>query len=136
MTRDKKLEMFETLCTISWFLLDGSWMLQWPIAVGVLICPAIFFNFMTFFYIERHSGSVLAVMAVNSWLLMNIFWAVADIYHMSISMAYAKLMFWSGLGFLLTGLAIHRDYKQYVFLVFYRFRRLRISKNGIKDKVQ
>lgn len=136
MTRDKKLELWETLGTIFWFLLDGAWMLGWPVITGVLLGPALFFNFLVFFYVERVGGSVLAVLAVNSWLLMNIFWIMADLYGKSTAMIYAKFMFWTGLAFLLTSLAIHRDYKQYMFLALYRFRRFRINKNGIDDKVQ
>lgn len=135
MTRERTLELFETLGTVFWFLMDGFWMLGWPITAGVLIGPAIITNLAAIFYIERSDGSVWATLAVNSWLWMNIHWMAADLYSLNITIIYAKVFFWAGVVLLLIGLIKYRDYKQYVFVVFYRFRRFRFKRNGSADKV-
>ena len=136
MTRDKKLEMWETFGSVLWFLLDGAWMLDWRLGVTLLVAPAIFCNLLTIIYVEKLNGSLLAVLAVNSWLLMNVFWILGDMYQMGWALLWAKIAFWSGVSILLSGLVMHKSYKQYIFLVFYRFRRFKFHKNGVDDKVQ
>ena len=136
MIRDKKLELWETFGSVLWFLLDGSWMLDWRMMVTVLIVPTILCNFLTLFYLEKSDGSVLSGITVNSWLLMNVFWILGDMYHVGFAPLWAKITFWSGVGILLIGLIMHKSYKHYIFLVFHRFRRFKLHKNTVDNKVQ
>lgn len=136
MTRDKKLELFESLGSVLWLLLDGFWMLEWSTPVAVLVIPTILCNLTTLAYVERANNSRVAVLIVNAWLLMNVFWILADMYSFSSGLIYAKILFGLSVGLLLFGMIRNRGYRHYVFLVFYRFRRFRMSKDKVDDNVR
>lgn len=136
MTRDKKLELFELLGSVLWLLLDGFWMLEWSMLVAILMIPTILCNLTTLVFVERVSSSIIAVLVVNAWLLMNVFGILEDMYSFNNGLLYAKVIFGASVGLLLFGTIQNRGYRHYVFLVFYRFRRFRMSKNRVDDKVR
>lgn len=140
MTRDKKLELWETLATISWFgLFVSAQVFEWPIVVGILIVVALLSGLMIFAYIEKTSSNVLSIFAVNLWLVSYVFWILADMFQ--ITTFYTKFTACVGFLFLLTVIFMNLGLRQYIFLELYKFRIFRIfktSKNGdgVNDKIR
>lgn len=142
MTRDRKLELWETLTTVLWLCLFGSAMLmKWPIISALLIVPAMVCNLITFAYVEKTSSNVLTVSAVNLWLFSFVFLIMADLYKLSVAMLYAKFVLFVSLVFLFTVIGMNLKLNKYIFLEFYKFRIFRISKtnkngDGVNNKIR
>jgi hypothetical protein len=122
----EKLVLVETVGSVLWFIMDGCWMLNQVLPAKLMVLPTLAVNLSVFRY-TRHSFSQFSVAAaMNSWVLMNIFWMISDLDKDVRPMAVARVMF--ALGMILLTLAVGRDamHPERLTKVLAHFRRLRI----------
>ena len=77
--QSRRLALWETVGSVIWFLMDGCWMRGWGTLATVLILPTLLPNLMAFRYTERRPAPLAITAAMNSWLVMNCCWMVADL---------------------------------------------------------
>jgi hypothetical protein len=115
----------ETIGSVLWFLMDGFWMLNLAYAAKVMIWPTLAVNLFVFRYTRRSFSQFCVVGAMNSWLLMNIFWMIGDLDKDPGPLGIARWMF--GLGMMLLAMVVARNAadREGLVKVLSRFRRLR-----------
>jgi hypothetical protein len=99
-----KLALTETIGSVLWFVMDGFWMLNLAAPAKVMILPTLAINLLVFRYTKRSFSQLSVVAAMNSWLIMNIFWMLGDLDRTPRLIAIARVLF--VLGIVLLALAI------------------------------
>jgi hypothetical protein len=99
-----KLSLTETIGSVLWFVMDGFWMLNLAVPAKVMILPTLVVNLFVFRYTKRSFSQLSVVAAMNSWLVMNIFWMIGDLDRDPKLIAVARVLF--VLGIVLLALAI------------------------------
>ena len=99
--------LVETLGSVLWFMLDGFWMLDLPLAAKSLVLPTVAMNLLVFRYAGKSVSQYCVIAAMNAWLLMNIFWMFGDMDEKPAFLTAARSMF--ALGVVLLVLAFARD---------------------------
>lgn len=124
----EKLAFSETVGSILWFFMDAAWMFEISFLAKVLITPTVLVNLSGFRYTERKLTGFFVTVAMNAWLIMNIFWMVSDLNKVDSLLIVARVMFIVGIGFLIAAIAkTGLDY-QLLLEMLSRFRRLRIHR--------
>jgi hypothetical protein len=122
----EQLVLTETIGSVLWFIMDGFWMLNYPLPAKAMAFPTLVVNLLVFRYTKRSFGQIAVVGAMNSWLLMNISWMLSDLDKDPRLLTTARVMF--GVGIALLALAVGRNvmHPQGLTAVLARFRRLRM----------
>lgn len=123
-----RLTLFETLGSIFWFFMDAAWMLEQNVLAFALIAPTTSLNLAVFRYTAKDFSSILATAAVNSWMMMNIFWMISDLAGAPKILVLSRIFFALGLTCLLLSLWKNDWSKESLQKLLARFRRMRISK--------
>jgi hypothetical protein len=121
---DKQI-LVETVGSVLWFVMDGLWMLNQPLYAKAMVVPTLAVNLFVFRYTNRSFSQISVVAAMNSWLLMNVFWMVGDLDKDPRLIEFARATF--ALGMVLLALAVGRAAAdpERLMKVLARFRRLR-----------
>lgn len=122
--QQSKLLLVETVGSVLWFLMDGFWMLNQAFAAKLMIVPTLAVNLLVFRYTQRSFSHFAVSAAMNSWLLMNICWMVADLDKDPQALAVARGMFLLGV-VLLLAVARNASNSEGLSKVLTHFRRLR-----------
>jgi hypothetical protein len=113
-------EALDTVNSVSWFLLDASWMLNIRELTYVMIIPTIL-SALILCYIEKRSNILLINLAILSWILMNISWMFSELYNLPSFFSAAKILFFSGLILILAAIFTSKNITE-TFSHFKRFR--------------
>lgn len=126
MKEAEKLAVLEILCVFFWFLFDGFWLMEWMrlTYAGSLISFSL--DMAIFFYLEREILAILIAVVDTFWLLMNIFWIVADFSKLDWALEAAKISFWIGTFIFIIAFVISASGRQFVQLVLRRLRVLKL----------
>ena len=126
MEKAEKLAVLEILCVFFWFLFDGFWLMEW---VGLTYAGSLIsFSLAVaiFFYLEREIVSMLIAVVDTFWLLMNIFWIVADFSKLDWALEAAKISFLIGISVFVLAFIISASGKKFVQLLLRRLRVLKL----------
>ena len=126
MEKAEKLAVLEILCVFFWFLFDGFWLMEW---VGLTYTGSLIsFSLAVaiFFYLEREIVSMLIAVVDTFWLLMNIFWIVADFSKLDWALEAAKISFLIGTSVFILAFIISASGKKFVQLLLRRLRVLKL----------
>ena len=125
MDQRDKLVLVETIGSVLWFMMDGLWMLNQALGAKAMVLPTLAVNLFVFRYTKHSFSQISIVAAMNSWLIMNIFWMLGDLDKDPRLIGIARVTFLAGM--ILLGLAIGRDAfdPERRMQVLARFRRLR-----------
>ena len=102
-----KLVLTETIGSVLWFVMDGMWMLNQSVPAKIMVVPTLAMNLYVFRFTRRSFSQISVVAAMNSWLIMNIFWMIGDLDKDPGPVSIARFMFL--LGMVLLALAVGRD---------------------------
>jgi hypothetical protein len=122
--RDKQI-LVETIGSVLWFLMDGFWMLNQPVAAKAMVWPTLAVNLFVFRYTKRSFGQIAIVAAMNCWLAMNIFWMLGDLDTDPKPLAAARVLFFLGVALLAMAVGREAVGQRRVTDVLAHFRRLR-----------
>ena len=128
MKSNRKLDFCETGGSVFWFLADACWLFEWETALLIFSIPTIVLNVLVFRHIEKTWANICVTAAMNSWVLMNIFWALGDLHSSAQSVELAKAFFVLGLVFLF--LAPAKGYKGAINAFAQYFKRFRFKKEN------
>jgi hypothetical protein len=97
--RKLRLGTAETMFGLSWFLLDGGWLMGWRLMSYPFIVIAVASAIARFFWLEEGRVAMHVAASECAWLAMNVFWVLGDFETIAGCIIAAKI-------FLLLGLII------------------------------
>ncbi len=115
-----KKEVLDTINSVSWFLLDASWMLEVKEISYLMIIPTII-SALILCYIEKRTHILLINLAILAWILMNIAWMFSEMYELPHYFMAAKAFFILGLIFIIGAIVKSKNINE-TFSHFKRFR--------------
>ena len=116
-------DVLDTLNSVSWFLMDASWMLENHAISGLMIIPTIMTG-LFLCYIEKRRNITFINLAILSWICMNVCWMGSEVLAMAHFLTVAKTLFVVGVGFIALAVATSDNLSD----TFSHFRRFRIIK--------
>jgi uncharacterized membrane protein YczE len=116
-------DILDTINSVSWFLMDASWMLQVEQISMFMIIPTILSGIFLC-YIEKRKTHTLINIAILNWICMNISWMFSEVLDKPEFLLMAKSFFIVGVIFI--GLAIY--FTENIAETFSHFKRFRIKK--------
>ena len=120
-----KSEIYESIGSVFWLLMDFGWFKELEIITLLLIPPTILSHILALFLVERRFVYVSLMSAVNFWVIANAFWIIADLKSIPTLNLTAEIFFW--LAMALTAMTLIKMAKEgNLPLFFYKFRRFRI----------
>lgn len=128
MTREKKLEFYETNVSLLWFLMDGLWMMGWKIIPAILAFPAAALGCLIFIYADRIPRFLAITIAGSTWMFMDICWMIGENFEIGIFNILSHIMFWITFLCLAYSLTKSKDYRESVTEVLAGFRRMKVKK--------
>lgn len=118
------LARVETILGISWFLLDGGWLMGWRFLSYPFIAFAIAAAIARFIWLEEGRVALLVASAECAWLAMNAFWVIGDFEKIAWCITVAKICLVAGLILLGASFAVSRE--EIRERLFRPLRRLRL----------
>jgi hypothetical protein len=115
-------DVLDTVNSLTWFLMDASWMLQMKEISLLMIVPTILTG-VILCYIEKRKNITFINIAILCWICMNVSWMFADIHAVSTYLLIAKSFFCAGLLFILMAVATSEKISD----TFSHFKRFRIK---------
>lgn len=124
--RQAKLAYVETAGSITWFLMDASWMLELRTPALALAAPTVLLALVAFAYADRTIASMFVTAAMAAWAAMNVAWMAHDLGAADRGLVLARVFFSAGIACLTVALVASRGAG--IESVLRRFRRLRINR--------
>lgn len=124
--RARRLVVLETLGSVSWFVMDGCWMLGLGGLARAMAVPTVATQLIAFRYTSRSPVELAVTGSVNCWVAMNVFWMFADLDDRPGLYPAAHIAFGAGLGLLLLAAVRARSAGELLKTALRRFRRLRM----------
>ena len=121
-----KLALTETIGSVLWFVMDGFWMLNQTLPAKSMVLPTLAVNLFVFRFTKRSFGQMSVVAAMNSWLIMNIFWMLGDLDRNPKLVAVARVLFALGIVLLVSAIGWGATRPERLTKVLAHFRRFRI----------
>jgi hypothetical protein len=115
-------DLLDTLNSVSWFLMDASWMLQTEQLSLLMIIPTILSG-LFLCYIEKRRTHSLINIAILCWICMNISWMFSEVLELPIYLSVAKGLFVAGCSFIAIAIITSENISD----TFSHFRRFRIK---------
>jgi hypothetical protein len=116
-------DLLDTINSVSWFLMDASWMLQIREMSLVMIFPTVLSG-VVLCYIEKRKNVSFINFAIMNWICMNITWMFSEIYANHTLLLISKTFLAIGIAFI--ALAIYSS--ENLTETFSHFRRFRVKK--------
>ena len=121
---NKKIhDISDSLNSILWFCMDASWLMGWKMGAYLLMIPVIATGVLTLISIEKRADIFFSIVALNCWILMNIFWMLGDMEVNQGLLVYSKIFFGIGLFCIILAVIISGDWKK----TLSSFKRMRIK---------
>lgn len=115
-------DLLDSLNSVSWFLMDASWMLQAEEISIFMILPTVLSGIILC-YIEKRRTHTLINIAILSWICMNISWMFSEVLALSSYLTIAKVFFVTGCLFVILALITSENVSE----TFSHFKRFRIK---------
>ena len=122
-TRKIRLGAAETTFGLSWFILDGSWLMNWRWLAYPVMVIAVASALARFIWLEKERVAIHVAASECAWLAMNAFWIVGDFEKIPWCITAAKIFLVLGLLILAKAYLLSRDRVQN--LILRPIRRLR-----------
>jgi hypothetical protein len=122
--RKVRLATAETIFGLSWFLLDGGWLMAWKPLSYPCILIAVVSAGARFLWLERERVAMHVAASECAWLAMNAFWIIEDFESIPWCKTTAKVCLLLGLVILARAFFISRGEIQNI--LFRPIRRLRL----------
>ena len=120
-----KSEIYESVGSVFWLVMDFSWFKGLETLTLFLIPLTILLHILALLFVERKFVYITLMSAVNFWVIANAFWIVADLGSIPSLNSTAEIFFW--LAMTLTTMTLFKMAKEgNLPLFFYKFRRFRI----------
>ncbi|MBL7714123.1 MAG: hypothetical protein JNL01_01570 [Bdellovibrionales bacterium] len=116
-------EILDTVNSLSWFLMDGFWMLGVPKLGYFFILPTIVTGFLLLL-VEKRPAITLINVAIFFWILMNTFWMLSETLQNPTLLLVARISFGLGVSAILVAAFVSKDLRD----TFSHFRRFRVLK--------
>lgn len=121
--RKNTLEVVEGTNSALWFLMDGAWMMGWDYFAYFMILPVVASGVASIILSEKVAHSMLAMLALNCWILTNVLWMASDLSSYDSFMPVAKFFFAVGALFILLSLMLPGNRRK----VLSEFKRFKIK---------
>jgi hypothetical protein len=122
-------EVIDTLNSISWFIMDSAWMLQWPTLAELMILPTVATG-LVLLYVEKRRSLLLINVAICCWILMNTFWMLGDTHGQPALLFTARALFALGVLSVLGAAHFSEDLRE----TFSHFRRFRLMASYVRER--
>lgn len=116
-------EVLDTVNSLSWFLMDGFWMLGLPKVGYIFILPTLITGFLLLF-VEKRPAVTLINVAIFFWILMNTFWMLSESLQNPTLLLASRMSFGLGGASILIAAFVSKDLRD----TFSHFRRFRVLK--------
>lgn len=123
-TQKIRLGIAETIFGLSWFLMDGGWLMGWRFLSYPLIVIAVASAVARFLWLEQDRVARHTATSECAWLAMNSFWVVGDFEGLSWCVTTAKFCLLAGVLILARAFMISRHETKE--LLFRPIKRLRL----------
>ncbi len=120
-------DLLDTINSVSWFLMDASWMLDIRELSMTMLVPTVLSGIFLC-YIEKRRSVTFINVAILNWICMNITWMFSEIYENDGLLTISKTFL--AIGVACIGLSIY--FSENLPETFSHFRRFRVKR--IKDK--
>jgi hypothetical protein len=115
-------DLLDTTNSVSWFLMDASWMLEVQELSIFMILPTILSG-LFLCYIEKRRTHTLINVAILCWICMNISWMFSEVLELNSYLSLAKIFFIMGSLFVILALITSENISE----TFSHFKRFRIK---------
>ncbi len=117
---------WEAVTTVSWFLLDVSWLFELRLASLVFGAACVGAGLVTTLHSRRDVASLSVSLGVLAWVLMCAAWVTGDLHKIAWAVGLAKVLAGAVGVCLVTALVTSRHAHSAWDQVLERFRRLRL----------
>jgi hypothetical protein len=124
---DVHLALVEIVASVSWFLMDASWMFRLPILAWIFAAPAGALSLLELKFAERRTPEIWVDASTACWTLMNICWMLEDTKVNTWGIECAGTFFSVG-AICLVVAGIKGPSRMPVVLLLRRFRRVKAEK--------
>ena len=115
-------DLLDSTNSVSWFLMDASWMLGVEELSIFMILPTILSG-LFLCYIEKRRTHTLINIAILCWICMNISWMFSEVLEINSYLTLAKIFFATGSLFVILALLTSENISE----TFSHFKRFRIK---------
>ncbi len=115
-------DLLDSTNSVSWFLMDASWMLEVQELSIFMILPTILSG-LFLCYIEKRRTHTLINVAILCWICMNISWMFSEVLELNSYLSLAKIFFIMGSLFVILALITSENISE----TFSHFKRFRIK---------
>jgi hypothetical protein len=115
-------DLLDSTNSVSWFLMDASWMLGVEELSIFMILPTILSG-LFLCYIEKRRTHTLINIAILCWICMNISWMFSEVLEINSYLTLAKIFFGTGSLFVILALLTSENISE----TFSHFKRFRIK---------
>ncbi len=115
-------DLLDSTNSVSWFLMDASWMLEVQELSIFMILPTILSG-LFLCYIEKRRTHTLINVAILCWICMNISWMFSEVLDLNSYLSLAKIFFIMGSLFVILALITSENISE----TFSHFKRFRIK---------
>jgi hypothetical protein len=115
-------DLLDSTNSVSWFLMDASWMLGVQELSIFMILPTILSG-LFLCYIEKRRTHTLINVAILCWICMNISWMFSEVLELNSYLSLAKIFFIMGSLFVILALITSENISE----TFSHFKRFRIK---------
>jgi hypothetical protein len=115
-------DLLDSTNSVSWFLMDASWMLEVQELSIFMIIPTILSG-LFLCYIEKRRTHTLINVAILCWICMNISWMFSEVLELNSYLSLAKIFFILGSLFVILALITSENISE----TFSHFKRFRIK---------
>jgi len=115
-------DLLDSTNSVSWFLMDASWMLGVEELSIFMILPTVLSG-LILCYIEKRRTHTLINIAILCWICMNISWMFSEVLEINSYLTLAKIFFATGSLFVVLALLTSENISE----TFSHFKRFRIK---------
>jgi hypothetical protein len=115
-------DLLDSTNSVSWFLMDASWMLGIEELSIFMILPTVLSG-LFLCYIETRRTHTLINIAILCWICMNISWMFSEVMELNSFLFLAKILFGAGSLFVILALLTSENISE----TFSHFKRFRIK---------
>jgi hypothetical protein len=115
-------DLLDSTNSVSWFLMDASWMLGVEELSIFMILPTVLSG-LILCYIEKRRTHTLINIAILCWICMNISWMFSEVLEINSYLTLAKIFFATGSLFVILALLTSENISE----TFSHFKRFRIK---------
>lgn len=118
----RKKDVLDTANSLSWFLMDGIWMLgQHHFALA--ISPIVLLSGLLLCFVDRRPAFMAINAAIMCWIIQNTAWIMSEIHDKDFYLNISRTFFALGLISIMTATLLSKNLRD----TFSHFRRFRLK---------